>query len=90
MRYDENGQCFIIKSKSDWDNYRAAEILLIEDWKAGVKRLHVRDVNANPPWFRLVYCKDEFLPDPTVQRYANAHGVVAGNRTAHSCPQNKL
>jgi hypothetical protein len=61
---------YTVKSKADWDKWRNAEILHVEDWKPGVKRLHVRDVIASPPTFYLIFCRDEFLPDKNIERYS--------------------
>ena len=54
---------YIINRKSDWDKNKNLEILYMEKWKRGVKRLHVRDILSGPrPEFWLVYCQDQFLP----------------------------
>lgn len=70
--YDEGVDVFVIPSKAYWDTAiaRLLEILHVEHWKEGVKRLHVRNLSAAPPSFYLVYCKDEYLPDPQIARYA--------------------
>lgn len=43
----------------EWLKY--GELLLVERWKDGVKRLHIRHLFNSPPSFNLVYCADEHL-----------------------------
>lgn len=56
MRVEEG--FYVAESKDDFSGW---EILHIEDFKIGIKRLHVR-LNSKPSVFRLVYCADEFVP----------------------------
>lgn len=52
--HDEHGHT-IIDEPADLAGW---EILEVEDWKPGVKRLHCRRENA----FMLAYCKEHLLP----------------------------
>lgn len=60
---------YVINAKADWDKNKNLEILHIEDWKPGVKRLHCRDLSQQPE-FWMVFCRDGHLPDRTNSRYA--------------------
>lgn len=42
---------------------RGAEVLWVEPFKKGVKRLHIRNLACRPPEFALVYVKDAEMPD---------------------------
>jgi hypothetical protein len=53
---------YTAKSKADWAKWPSVEILYIEEWKPGVKRVHCRDVRWEPQFY-MVYCSDEFLPE---------------------------
>ena len=54
---------------------RGWRIIEVEDWKEGVKRLHV--VADNPPTFRLFYCRDEIL-EAELQRQRDEFNRQAG------------
>lgn len=61
----QDSEPIVVTSKEWWNhpNARHYEILYAEEFKPGVKRLHVRNIFDNPPTFYLMYCKDECLPD---------------------------
>jgi hypothetical protein len=64
-----HGEVYQCDSLQWWDRWRSAEVLYVEPWKEGVKRLHVRDLSFQPPQFFMVYCADEFLPRAQIERY---------------------
>ncbi len=55
---EESGH-YIAESPADFSGW---EILFIEDFKPGVKRVHIRSSNNPPASFRIVYCAEEHLP----------------------------
>jgi len=57
MKFD--GEHWSADSKSDFSGW---ELLHIEDFKDGVKRVHVRTIARAPYEFRMVYCRDEHVP----------------------------
>lgn len=58
MRQD-HGE-WVIDEKSP--SYEGFEVLVIEKWKPGVVRLHMRRVTATSGEFRLVYCSQDYAP----------------------------
>lgn len=53
MKFDEAGNAWTSESHLDFKN---CNILLVEDFKPGIKRVHVRFMNSNgKPEFRLIY-----------------------------------
>ena len=49
----------VAESKEDFSRW---EVLHVEDFKPGVKRVHVRSSNKAPAEFRMVYAAEEHVP----------------------------
>jgi hypothetical protein len=59
---DDHGH-LVVESKEDFVRcFGNWEVLRVEEWKPGVKRVHLR-YGRSPAGFRLVYCQDEYLPE---------------------------
>jgi len=60
MRFDPNGSAYIAESKEDFNGW---QILLVEDYKPGVKRVRMRRNHS----FMVIYAGDDIAPDVTEQ-----------------------
>jgi len=60
MRIERAGvdEYWVVERSSDLEGWT---ILNAENWKEGVKRLHVRNVVRQPAEFRMLYCADDVL-----------------------------
>lgn len=57
---EDNGYS-IAESTADFDGW---EILLIEDWKPTIKRVHMRKISSTAS-FLMVYASDDIIPRST-------------------------
>jgi len=57
----QDNEYYIIESKEDFAGW---EILLVQQWKVGVKQVHMRKVDSSGyGTFMIVYFREEFLPE---------------------------